>query len=217
MLYHRKETKKSKPIVIVIGLCFVLLLIIIQTYERKFFSDDKNESVSNDESVSDGESVVDIFNDMDLSYVTMSVTDYEQVNQTGDYLEWQSRYSIITSTSTLYMNGRVSKESIDVSNVDEIISFHPEYTNENKEVISKMRDNKDGILHRMILEESEQYVGFLLNNGYSLRRKIITPTYAELYLFDEEFKTIRIIVFREYMLAAKITGDELPTIDSYFK
>lgn len=204
---------KTKPYFILIGIAIGLILIAFYTIIRE--QNDLNKEylqINNEENTFDNTA-----NYMDFSYITMSVTDYEQESQSGDFLEWQSRYSIITSSSSLYINGYLSKEQIHVSDVDEILSFDPESSIVNKDVKSKVEKNKYGILHCISLEESEQYIAGLLKDGYVLRRKIITPTYVETYLLDTEDRTTRIIAFKEYMLVAKLDRTELPEIKSYFE
>lgn len=211
MSYNLRNIKKYKLILIVSSICFISTFLGFKIYEQNNSSDDRNEMNSKVELFEDTN------NDIDFSYITLSVTDYEQGIQQGNYLEWQSRYNIVTSTSSLYIDGSISKEGISISNVDEIISFHPESKTDLKDIKSKVDDNEYGIIHWMSLKESEQYAGSLLQDGYVLRRKIITPTYAELYLLDKDDNTLRLIAFREYMLAANLTGDDLPDIESYFK
>lgn len=211
MFHNLRKIKKYRLILTLSSICFISTFLCLKIYEKIHSIDDRNE-MNNKVELFDN-----TMNDIDFSYVTLSVTDYEQVIQPGNFMEWQSRYNIITSTSSLYIDGSISKEGISVSNIDEIISFHPESITVIKDVKSKVKDNEHGIIHWISLKESEQYVGSLLLDGYILRRKIITPTYAELYLLDKDEKTLRIIAFREYMLAAKLTGDDLPDMESYFK
>lgn len=211
MSYNLRSIKKYKLILIGITICFTFSILGFKIYGKKYSRDDRNGINGKVELF---ENTID---DIDFSYVTMCVTDYEQVIPPGNYLEWQSRYNIVTSTSSLYIDGSISREGISVSNVDEIISFYPESMSEIKDVKSKVKENEYGIIHWMSLKESEQYVSSLILDGYILRRKIVTPTYAELYLLDKDDKTLRIIAFHEYMLAAKLTRDELPDMESYFK
>lgn len=206
-MLHNLLKKRYCKIVIIGFVCLMISLAFGITIQKKNTKDIINNVIE--------PNLTEEVND--FSYLTMQVTDYELKTQFRNYTEWQSRYSILTSSSTLYVDDKVYKEDVSVSNLDEIISFYPEDINQEYDYSDKIKEQDTGILYEFLIKESEEYVASLLQKGYVLRRKILTSTYAEVYLFDHQSNTIRVIAFKDKMLTAKIDNNELPEIESYFK
>lgn len=198
-------------------ICVIFLAIVLAFGINTFVRKDAGV-ISKTEEIIKTEEISDLIEEnKDFSYPTMQITDYEDKDQSGNHIVWECRYSIVTSSSTLYVGGKVYKEDVDCSNLSEIISFHPENIKQEFDFTNRMREQDTGILYEFLIKEAEEYVASLLEKGLTLRRKILTPTYAEVYLLNDKSKTVRIIAFKDKMLMAEIDKNELPEISSYFK
>lgn len=148
----------------------------------------------------------------DSYIVTMQVVDYEDEGAT-----WESRYDITNLSSSLYKNGKLINDK-GIDDLKRIINFSPE----SKSVKANFKDSithndETGIIYELDLSESENYIASLLSNGYSIRRKILSSTCAEIYLLDTGGNTVRILCLSDKMLFGELNKNTaLPNIESYF-
>lgn len=151
-----------------------------------------------------------------ITHVTLQVIDYSNDLEDKPII-WERVYNTQNATTTLYADGKEIK-SYSGGVIDKVIDFSPETLEEvttDKKSLSE--DEKIGIIYLFSMNESQAYVADLLNNGYSLMRKVLTSNYAEVYLKNSDDKTIRILVFSDKMLMAELdAGVELDAIESYF-
>lgn len=153
-----------------------------------------------------------------ITLVTKQVVDYA-INNESQITILETRYNINDATSNLYKNGEIIKE-VPSMGIQEIITFNPEkYAHVHLETNkSKNEDKHDtGIIYDLDIETSNKYVASLINNGYQMQRKILTPTYAEIYLINAKGERLRLLCFNDLMLMGKLNEDViLPNIESYF-
>ncbi len=150
-----------------------------------------------------------------LTYVTKQVVDYESKGKPN---RWEIRYDIWNSSSSLYKNEKYIKK-LTYGELDKIVDFEPEALVSSHDSTEELNtENETGIVYEMDLKSSERYIASLLSRGYSYQRKILTSTYAEVYLFDAVGNTIRVLAFQDKLLIATLYEDTtLPTIEGYFK
>lgn len=152
----------------------------------------------------------------ELTYITSKVVDYENEVENGDYVEWEVRYNIITDTSKLYKNNQEQKDMFVAKSAQEAMNFNPENLTDFYDFEKNIEKNYAGIMYEFSQAESEEYVASLLNKGYKMRRKVLTPSYVEVYLYDNSHYTVRVLVFDEILLTSILDSNELPGITSYF-
>jgi hypothetical protein len=150
-----------------------------------------------------------------LTYVTKQVVDYESKGKPN---RWEIRYDIWNSSSSLYKNEKCIKK-LTYGELDKIVDFEPEALVSSHDFTEELNtENDTGIIYEMDLKSSERYIASFLSRGYSYRRKILTPTYAEVYLYDAVGNTIRVLAFQDKLLIATLYEDTtLPRIEGYFK
>ncbi len=186
---------KTRILLLIVGVLIMFYLIYFLIH---LFYNEKKDVNNTDE----GDSYI----------VTMQVIDFED-----DDAIWESRYDVTNLSSCLYKNGKL----IDGKGCDDlkrIINFSPESSTIEADFADSIKDNNEtGIIYELDLYESENYIASLLSKGYSMRRKILTSTYAELYLFDTEGNTVRILCLSDKMLIGELyENTKIPDIESYF-
>lgn len=186
---------KIKVLLIVVG---VFLLFSLGYILIHIFDDKKKDENNTDEE--------------DAYIVTMQVIDYEDEGAT-----WESRYDITNLSSGLYKDGELINDK-GCDDLKRVINFSPESKSVKANFKDSIKHNDEtGIIYELDLSESESYIASLLSNGYSLRRKILSSTYAELYLLDTVGNTVRILCLSDKMLFGELKKNtELPDIESYF-
>lgn len=163
------------------------------------------------------EKSTEIVKDNGLTYITKQVIDYKG-NSKEDINTWEIRYNILDSISFLYKDNKYAKEVTGVG-IDQAVTFSPEIYPITYNYNEQLKESKiSGIIYEFDLDTSERYVASLLNYGYTMRRKILTSNYAEVYLLDTVGNTIRIFCLKDKMLMAQLDEDApMPEIESYFK
>lgn len=203
------EKKRKKTRILIVSLCFIFIFILLLgvfLYVKKSITD--VEQAKEDAETSD---VLE-----ELSYITFKVVEYEETLENGNTVEWEVRYSPITNSSVLYKNSQKQKDVFVAKSAQEVLKFNPEELSSSSNDNRKVNDNDSGILYEYSLQESEEYVASLIRRGYTMRRKILTPNYAEVYLYDSLNNTFRVLVFDNVMLASVMDSNELPEMVSYF-
>lgn len=203
------EQKRKKKRILIVSLCFMLVLILllcIVLFVKK--------SITNEDYAKEDIGTSDVLKE--LSYTTLKVVEYEEKLENGNTVEWEVRYSPITNSSALYKNSQEQKDTLVANSSQEALNFNPERLTTSYYDNKKINDNDTGILYEYSLQESEEYIASLISDGYTIRRKILTPNYAEVYLYDDLNNTIRALIFENIMLTSVMDSNELPEMISYF-
>lgn len=201
-----KDTDEKRKKILIVIICFIVVGLL-----STFLLVMKN---TGDDSGIEEIATTNVLKEM--SYSTLKVVDYEKMLDSGNYVEWEVRYSPIKNVSILYKNNNEQKDTYVATSIQETVDFQPEKLNVTNSYDKKIEGNDTGILYQTSLKESEEYVAFLISRGYKIRRKILTPNYAEIYLYDDSNNTIRVLIFDKIMLKSVLDSNELPEIDSYF-
>lgn len=182
---------------------FILFFIIYYNVDYFLSKDEPKES--------------EIMEESDFTYITKQVIDYENDNG-KDRNVWETKHSILDSVSFLYKNNKYERD-VAGGGIEPIVAFSPETYPETYSFKEQLTESKiSGIIYELDLKASERYVASLLNHGYSMRRKILTSVYAEVYLQDAGGDVFRIFCLSDKMLMAQLDEDApMPSAESYFK
>lgn len=148
------------------------------------------------------------------------VTDFED-NKLSNKIE--AVYSVGGKKTKLYKNGDYIGDSnlIADENIG-LMEFNPEkHTDEINFTSSSIEKYSSGIAYtyNMDTKTSEYYISTLMSSKeYNIIRKVITPTYCEVYLKNNKGDILRVIVTSDLMVKANLkTGTGMKDIMSYFE